>query len=115
MYSSTRIIKLISVAVLFVLSTSAVNAGGMTTKGTISKIYVHAQWTMVVVTGVASNPDACESTNFYALNGEDEGYAALHATLLAAQLASKTVYFWVSGCGGQNDSYPHIHSVLMET
>ncbi len=87
------------------------HAGGGTGSGLIENIYVSNGWTMVHVPSIDSNPDNCASISYFAIKPEEENYAVLHSTLLAAFMAGKPVRFWLSGCGGQSNNHPRIVSV----
>lgn len=100
------------------LFSSFVNASGGTGSGVITSMYVNNGWTMVHVPdlistemGSKNNPDSCASNYYFAIMPTDQNYSTIHATLMAAQMAGKKVKFWVNGCKGQNNSYPHIVSV----
>ncbi|WP_196161754.1 hypothetical protein [Reinekea sp. G2M2-21] len=104
--------KYIGIILVSLFSTFAV-ASGSTASGKIEHLYLNNTWTMVSVSGISENPDSCESTAYYAIIPSDSNYSALHSTLMAAQLAGKTVKFWVNGCSGQGNKHPKIVSVWM--
>ncbi|MBW8184274.1 hypothetical protein [Shewanella nanhaiensis] len=89
------------------------DASGGTGSGVIENIYVNNGWTMVHVPTITNNPDNCPSASYFAIRPTDANYITLHSTLLAAFMAEKTVRFWLSGCGGQNNNHPKIVSVWM--
>ena len=103
----------ISLWALTMLLSSFVYAGGSTNYGEITELYVNNNWTMVRVQGVTANPDSCSGSGYYALNPADKNYEILHSTLLTAQIAGRKVKFYLSGCSGQSQKYPHIISVWL--
>ena len=105
--------KIFLLFVIFITSTTALAASGSSSWGKVSEVYVHGGWTMVRVTGVSENPSQCTGITYYALHPSDANYEVLHSTLLAAHLANKDVRFWLNGCSGQNNKYPHIVSVFI--
>ncbi|MCG7563265.1 MULTISPECIES: hypothetical protein [Pseudoalteromonas] len=102
--------KLITAACTLLLS-GQVYAGAQTSLGQIQTIYVNNSWTMVHGSSITGNPDGCSNPEYYAIVPSHPNYNAMHATLLAAKFAGKKVRFWVSGCSGQNNRHPRIHSI----
>ena len=98
---------------IFITLCSAVNASGFSSFTTIVQTITNDTHTEVRVDGATSNPDQCANTNGYALETAHSNYAAMMSTLLSAQLAGKTVRFWLSGCG--SNSLPKITSVTLNS
>ncbi|KZN39365.1 hypothetical protein [Pseudoalteromonas luteoviolacea] len=88
-------------------------AGGNTTTGTISSVYVNNSWTMVHAPDITGNPDNCAGTSHYAIVPSHPNYETMHETLMAAKLSNSKVRFWVQGCSGQNSKYPRIVSIWL--
>jgi len=99
---------------VFLLAASPVDAGGGSAWGTIIESYTNNNWTMVRASGITDNPDSCTSVYYYAVMPEDKNYETIHSTLLAAQIAEKSVRFYLSGCSGQYGDYPHIVSIWIK-
>lgn len=90
-------------------------AGSATPSGKILQTYTHGYWTMVKIDSQSTNSYGCEKPYWYGINHEDKNYDGLLSSLLAAQMAGKTVSFWVAGCGGQGNEYPKIVSITIKS
>lgn len=98
-----------------VLTAISVNAGELTPKGKITRTYTSGGWTMLAIDTQPTNTFGCDKGNWYATNTGDPNYQTIVSSILAAQMAQKSVSFWVGGCGGQAGSYPKIESVIVES
>ncbi|BBM03929.1 hypothetical protein [Microbulbifer sp. GL-2] len=112
--------------VVYMMTMTVWAAGsGLVGPATIKTMYVNGGWTQVRAPELdasnhpgeeaAYNPSGCEKTYYFAIHPTDDNYAAIHSTLLSAQMTGKKVSFWLDGCGGQDGAYPRIRSVWLFT
>ena len=77
---------------------------------TITGYYVYTEGDAFFKTASNQNPDNCASAAYLALPGNTPKFAAVYATIIAAQAAGSTVSVCYDGCYGQ---YPRIISVAV--
>ena len=108
-------LKKIVVSLVFFACTAQVSANQFSQFGEVTESYTASGWTMGKLSGNQVNPDGCPKNHYYAINRGAANYEAFLSSILAAQVAKKTVRFWIGGgCAGQNGEYPKIQSIQIK-
>ena len=102
--------KVVALMVFSVCSVQA-SANQFSPFGEVTESYTSSAWTMVKLSGAMVNAEGCPKTGYYAINSGSSNYDAILSSILAAQMAKKTVRFWLAGCAGQQGEYPKIVSI----